>query len=190
MIGDIPGSGQRWRLTITGVAAVFSLAASPARAGAPITAAGAHDIHLTYSRVVIDGASVSYRVRLFRDDLERALQAHGKLASFTLGATPAGDSLFATYLDRHVTLSVGGKRLTGRVVESAPDPQVIDEPMWTYLVEYPAPAPVTTFSLRVALLFELFDDQRNIVSVIRSPGGERRSLYFAPNDAREQVVRF
>ena len=34
----------------------------------------AHDVHLTYSRMVVDGASVTCRVRLFKDDLDKALQ--------------------------------------------------------------------------------------------------------------------
>jgi len=146
-------------------------------------------VHLSYSRVVVDGSSILWRVRLFRDDLERALKAQSGNAAMTADA-PAADSTFAAYFNVHVPVSANGRRLAGRVVQSGRDPDVPDEEMWWYLVELTAPAPVTAFSTRVGLLFEQFSDQRNVLTLLKMPGGSRHSMYFVRDDAREQQLRF
>lgn len=148
-----------------------------------------HDVHLTYSRVVVDGASVLWRVRLFRDDLEKALAAFSKNPSFKVSGA-AGDSVFAAYFNAEVPVTANGKRLTGRVLQSGKDAEVTDQDMWWYLIELPAPAPVTTFSTRVGLLFEHFTDQRNVVTLLKMPGEGRHSLYFVREDARMQTLSF
>lgn len=160
--------------------------APPGRATAPPPL---HDVHLTYSRVVVDGRTILWRVRLFRDDLERALQAQSRNPTLTADA-PAGDSTFAAYFNGQVPVSANGRRLVGRVVQSGRDPDVTDEEMWWYLLELTAPAPVTSFSTRVGLLFEQFSDQRNVLTLLKMPGEARHSMYFVRDDPREQSIRF
>ncbi len=148
-----------------------------------------HDVHLSYSRVVVDGSSILWRVRLFRDDLERALRAQGRNPALT-AESPTADSVFAAYFNAQVPVSANGRRLIGRVVQSGRDPDVTDEEMWWYLVELTAPAPVASFSTRVGLLFEQFNDQRNVLTLLKMPGESRHSMYFVRDDAREQSLRF
>jgi hypothetical protein len=148
-----------------------------------------HDVHLSYSRVVVDGSSILWRVRLFRDDLERALRAQSRGTTLTAEA-PGADSTFAAYFNARVPVSANGRRLTGRVLQSGRDPDVTDEEMWWYLVELTAPAPVATFSTRVGLLFEHFDDQRNVLTLLKMPGEARHSMYFVRDDTREQLLKF
>ena len=140
----------------------------------------AHDVHLTYSRMVVDGASVTCRVRLFKDDLDKALQSSGPAATT--------DSLFAAYFNAHVTMSSDGRRLSGRVVQSGRDPDVTDQEMWWFQIEASAARPITTLTLRIALFFELYKDQKNLVTLLKMPGEERRSLLFAGGDTAEQVI--
>lgn len=148
-----------------------------------------HDVHLTYSRVVVDGARVLWRVRLFRDDLEKTLAAWSRNAALNV-TTPAADTAFASYFNAQVPVTANGKRLTGKVLESGRDADVTDQEMWWYLIELPASAPVTSLGTRVGLLFEHFSDQRNIVSLLKMPGGERYSMYFVPGDTKLQNVIF
>jgi hypothetical protein len=151
-----------------------------------------HDAHLTYSRVVVDGATVIWRVRLFRDDLEKALQAYARNATVRVGS-PAADSVFAAYFNAQVPISANGRKLSGRVLQSGRDPEVVDQEMWSFLLDL-SPAPtspaVTTISVRVGLLFEHFADQRNIVTVLKMPGEKRSSLYFVRDDVKEQRLDF
>ena len=51
-----------------------------------------HDVHLTHTRMVLDGKVVACRVRLFKDDLEKALQAYGKQPQFHITAEARADS--------------------------------------------------------------------------------------------------
>ncbi|HEX4934339.1 MAG TPA: DUF6702 family protein [Gemmatimonadaceae bacterium] len=146
-----------------------------------------HDIHLTYSRVVVDGASILWRVRLFRDDLEKTLAAWSRNPAFKAG-TPGSDSVFAGYFNAQVPVMANGKRLAGKVLQSGHDPDVTDQDMWWYLVELTAPARVTTFETRVGLLFEHFSDQRNVLTLLKMPGEERHSMYFVPGDAKLQSL--
>ena len=148
-----------------------------------------HDIHLTYSRVVVDGASVRWRVRLFRDDLEKALAVYTKNPAFKV-STPGADSVFAAYFNAEVPVTANGKRLTGRVLQSGKDAEVTDQDMWWYLIELPSQSTVTTFTTRVGLLFEHFTDQRNVVTLLKMPGEGRHSLYFVRDDARMQTLSF
>lgn len=140
----------------------------------------AHDVHLTYSRMVVDGASVTCRVRLFKDDLDKALQSSGPAATT--------DSLFAAYFNAHVSMSSAGQRLTGRVLQSGRDPDVTDQEMWWFQIEASAARPITTLTLRIALFFELYRDQKNLVTLLKMPGEERRSLLFAGGESKDQVI--
>ena len=166
-----------------------TVAAIPALAARVEGAAPLHDVHLTYSRVVVDGASVLWRVRLFHDDLEKGVAAWSKNPAFKVGA-PGSDSVFAAYFNAQVPVTANGKRLVAKVLQSGKDPDVTDQDMWWYLLELPAPAPVTTFSTRVGLLFEHFTDQRNVLTLLKMPGEERHSMYFVPSDVKPQTLTF
>lgn len=168
-----------------------SATALPPAHPAPRPESALHDIHLTYSRVVVDGASVIFRVRLFHDDLEKALQLHTQNPALKVGPnSPTADSAFASYFNARVPVKANGKRLVARVIQSGKDMDVTDQEMWWYLVELTAPAPVTVISMRVELLFEHYTDQKNIVTMLKMPGERRYSLYFVREDEREQRVIF
>lgn len=177
------------------LAPTFSLGAS--RAGAahsapatsPIALRRAHDLHLTYSRVEVTGNRIEWRVRLFRDDLEKTLQAYAHRPALS-AATPAGDSVFAAYFNERVRVHALGAALTGRVVESGRDAGSPEPEMWWYVIDLRAPAPIRTLSVNVALLFEHFKDQRNVVALTSGPGTRRISLYFAAGDTVARPVVF
>lgn len=140
----------------------------------------AHDVHLTYSRMVVDGTSVACRVRVFKADLDKALQSAGPAATT--------DSLFAAYFNAHVTMSSDGRRLSARVVQSGRDSDVTDQEMWWFQIEASAARPITTLTLRVALFFELYKDQKNLVTLLKMPGEARRSLLFVGAESKDQVI--
>lgn len=166
-------------------------AAAPSRAAdgespRPVTL---HDIHLTYSRVLIDGGSILWRVRLFRDDLEKALRAYARAPDFTTTA-PGADSVFGAYFNAEVPVVINGTRVTAKVVQSGRDVDATDQAMWWYLLELSAVPPVRTLTVRVGLLFQYFADQRNIVTVLKTPGQDRRSMYFVGDDQKGQTLQF
>jgi hypothetical protein len=162
-----------WRLC----AAIGSL---PLLGAAPPTAR--HDIHTAHVRLVVEGPVIVARVRMFRDDLQKAIKA-------PVGDAPASRGAVAAYVLRNFTLTVSGARLTGEVLDGGADVEG-DQPVWWVLAQWKASRPITSLGVRAELMFDTFRDQQNIVMVSRQPGDDRRGLYFQAGDRSEQVVKF
>jgi len=122
------------------------------------------------------------RVRMFRDDLQKALKQK-------VTADPAALAAVSAYIGKSMGVTADGVQLTAEVVDSGGDSEG-DQPIWWVLVQWRAARPVHAIGLTVHVLFDTFDDQQNIVVVSKQPGDERRSLYFQAGDRKEQVVRF
>jgi len=140
--------------------------------------------------MVVDGPTVLARVRVFHDDLEVVLRRHSHRPDLKITDVSSQDSAFAAYFDAKVSLISAGERLHPRVLQSGPDPDASDSPMWWYLVELKASRPIESLAVRYELMFEQFGDQRNIIAILKTPGDQRQSLYFAAGESREQVVKF
>ncbi|MCU0620545.1 MAG: hypothetical protein MUC69_03470 [Gemmatimonadales bacterium] len=141
-----------------------------------------HDVHVSHARLVVEGATVAAQVRLFRDDLERTLRVDA-------AAAPARDSLLGAYLATTFVLEADGVRLHGRVEGSGIERDRDQQDVVWVLLDFPAQAPVRRVRLRNVIFMETWPDQQNIVQVLLLPAEERRTLYFAPGDARAQEVR-
>ncbi|MEJ2203783.1 MAG: hypothetical protein P8170_06710 [Gemmatimonadota bacterium] len=166
---------------------VCLLLAALALAPLPGDGAGAlHDLHVTYGNAAVEGNLVLIRLRLFKNDLEEALRRHAADPQLTLQANPATDGLFMKYVSEKFSIAVGGEELPGRIVASGED--LLDrEPVWWYTLQFDAPEPVTTFRVRNTLLFELFDDQRNVVKFVHFPEETQRTYSFAEGEAVFEV---
>lgn len=147
-----------------------------------LTAAAPHNTHISHTRVVLEGPVVLARVRMFRDDLEKALGQ--KVAE-----TPASQGVLARYLAPRLVVRAEGVPLVAEVLDAGPDLDG-DQPIWWVLVQWKAARPVTALGLRVHVLFDTFEDQQNLVVVNKQPGDDRRTLYFQGGDRTEQVVKF
>jgi hypothetical protein len=161
-------------------------AARPAAAAATAAAAAVrvapHDLHVSNTRIVVEGVNVVARIRMFRDDLEKALKR-------PINGDDAAKTAVAAYVSRTFMLTANGAALTGELLDSGAE-QDGDQAVWWLLVQWKARQPVQSLGLRVHLMFETFSDQQNIVIVARNPGDERRGLYFQAGDRTEQVIRF
>lgn len=122
------------------------------------------------------------RIRLFRDDLQKAI-------GVPVADTPESQRAVSQYVLRTFTLAIGSAPLTGTVLDSGADMDG-DQPVWWVLAQWKAPRPVTSLAVSALLLFETFRDQQNVVMVSKQPGDERRGLYFQAGDRKEQIVRF
>lgn len=175
------------RLARGGVAAaaVVLLAAAPPRrptAIAPRDTSPPHNLHVTNTRMVVEGDAAVARIRIFRDDFEKTLKQ-------PVTDQASSKATVAAYVARTVLLTADGKALTGEVLDSGAD-QDADQPIWWVIVQWKAAKPIKTIGLRVHLLFDGFKDQQNIVQLAHNPGDERHGLYFQPGDLKEQVLRF
>lgn len=141
-----------------------------------------HDMHVAHTRMVVEGAVVVARVRMFRDDLQKALKR-------TVADDTASRAAVNAYVVRNFVVTAGGARLTAEVLDGGGDTDG-DQPVWWVLVQWKAAQPVKLLGVKVQLMFETFGDQQNIVQVSKQPGDVRRGLYFQAGDRSEQVLRF
>ncbi len=132
--------------------------------------------------MMLEGTLVMARVRLFRDDLSKALKR-------PLADDAASKAVIAEYVVTHMTLRADGVTMKGEVLDSGGDMDG-DQPVWFVLVQWKAAKPVKALGVSVNLLYEAFNDQQNIVQLAKQPGDERRGLYFQAGDRSEQVVKF
>lgn len=149
---------------------------------APPPPAPPHNLHLTHTRMVIEGTAVVARVRMFRDDLEKSLKRK-------ITDDDASRAAVAAYMAQRFMVSADGAALTGEVLDSGGDMDG-DQPVWWVLVQWKAAKPVKSVGVRVHLMFESFNDQQNTVLVAKQPGDKRRGLYFQTGDLKEQVLKF
>jgi hypothetical protein len=178
--------GVRWRPFAVAASALALVAAvPPSPPVAPVTSVAPvapHNLHLTHTRMVIEGTALVARVRMFRDDLEKSLKRK-------ITDDAASKAAVAAYMAQHFMVSADGISLIGDVLDSGGDMDG-DQPVWWVLVQWKAGKPVKSLGVRVHLMFESFNDQQNTVLVAKQPGDERRGLYFQAGDLKEQVLRF
>lgn len=165
-------------------------AVSTRRSGLEPRSAPAHDLHLTHTRMVVEGTSIVCRIRLFKDDLEKALAQFSGRAEFRLGPEARADSLFGAYVGRTLVVDADGKRVPLLVTASGAERDPSSQDVVWYVLEGEAAAPPKKLGLLHGVMFELFRDQQNLVQLLREPGGVRKTLYFVSTDPREQLVGF
>lgn len=125
-----------------------------------------HDIHVCISEVRWNEASASFEVsiKVFIDDLETALSRE-KVTGLYIGTpkeTKDADTHIASYLDKHFHIAMDGIRLPAEFVgkEVAEDYLAI----WCY-VEFPGFKEPKSCTVSNDILFELYEDQRNIMDI-------------------------
>jgi hypothetical protein len=138
--------------------------------------------------MAVEGRFMAGRIRIFKDDLERALGPMVGADALTLSPGSEADALVLAYLGKHLEIRVEDRVLAPRLLESGQD-ELDREPVWWVVVQYEAASTLESFSVRNTLLFEVFGDQRNIFKFVRFPDQTSRTYYFAHGEA-EHRVRF
>jgi hypothetical protein len=145
-----------------------------------------HDLHVAYGNLGVEGEVAILQIRIFKDDLEEALRRFHEVSSLRLEVTPEMDSFFLAYLKEHFVLEVGGAPLPGVIIGSGDD-ELDREPVWWYQVQFRAAEPIEMARITNTVLFELFDDQRNVLRVVRFPSETRRAYYFARGEETVEI---
>ena len=143
-----------------------------------------HPLHLSTTQVAVDTTTVWLRIRMFRDDLEFALAVRAGIDSLTLEPSAEHDTLFADYFNEAFGLRLNGTEATGVIDSSGEDLEsgVGDLQMWWYQVRFEGSEPIRSIEIRNEILYEQFEDQRNIVRVLHVPTDRQKTLYFASPD--------
>jgi hypothetical protein len=151
-----------------------------------------HPLHLSTAQLVVEESDLYMRIRMFKDDLEGALAVRAGVERFELSPTPESDEEFLAYLGTTMSIRADGEELSAAVISSGVDQEAGqgDATVWWYLLAFPASAPVRSVTILDTVLFDRFDDQRNIVRVLHSSTGKQRTLYFAAPDDEPITVSF
>ncbi|MGK7310673.1 MAG: DUF6702 family protein [Candidatus Longimicrobiales bacterium M2_2A_002] len=170
------GRSPGWRAALAGLAVALVLGS---------TAPAVHDLHETYADLAIDGAVVGGRVQFFQDQLERALgpEVGADAVALTPGAT--ADSLVMGYIRENLVLIAHGDTLRPALLRSGRE-QLQHHTAWWVALHYEAAEPIDTLRVRNTLLFDLHDDQRNIMRFVRFPEETRETVTLEP--ARPDAV--
>jgi hypothetical protein len=148
----------------------------------PVTAA--HDMHVSHTRMVIEGRTIVARVRVFKDDFEPALVAESK-GPLTLAHDARGDSIVRAYAAAHLRVVADGKTLLPTLSDAGGESDG-QQSVWWFTLEYTAAKPVTRVAVTNTMLRDRFRDQQNLVAVLFMPSEKRYSLYFV--DDKPQAV--
>lgn len=147
----------------------------------------AHDPHVTYTDMAVEGAVIVCRIRFFEDDLELALSLHRGSQRIRMEANPDVDAVFMDYFSQHVTLQANGETLTPTILGSGED--VMDrEPAWWYTLQFAASTHVEALHVRNTMMFELFEDQQHVLKVMHFPEETERSYYLIPGEEAVAVT--
>ncbi|HWA55605.1 MAG TPA: DUF6702 family protein [Gemmatimonadales bacterium] len=149
-----------------------------------------HDTHVSHTRMIVDGRTVACRIRLFKDDLEKALRLFGGKPDLAITPQVRLDSLFQAYVAKTLTIEADGRRVGLRVTGSGTEKDPAAQEVVWYLLEGESPAPPRKLGLLHGVMFEMFRDQQNLVQLLKEPGDVRKTLYFESSDPTEQVVEF
>ncbi len=142
--------------------------------GAVTAPATTHPFRLSVADVGVTETRLQARIRFFWDDLQFALMEHTSDMEFRLAETEEVDGVIESYINHMLVLEVGDTVVHGEVTaRGVEDAARIDEIMWWYRLEYALPSSAERIRIRNRLLFNMFEDQRNIVNLKTRSGRER-----------------
>lgn len=138
-----------------------------------------HPFRLTVTDAEVFRTSLDARIRFFWDDLQFAVMEHTSDMEFELAETDEVDAIIEAYVNEMLVLEAGDSVLRGTVTARGIEEAVrVDEVMWWYALEYALPPGAERVAVRNRLLFNVFEDQRNLVN-LRTRSGRERTYYFS-----------
>jgi hypothetical protein len=147
-----------------------------------------HDIHISKCDIKHDTeeSSLQITIHIYIDDLEESIESGGydRLYILTERESEEADRLIEEYINTHLIMAVDGKEVQPFYLGK----ELSDDLMaaWCYL-EVPDVASIDELDITYNALMELYDDQRNIVTVKQDK--ERKAyLLFDIKDFSDTVV--
>jgi hypothetical protein len=160
------------------------LTATPARVAVAHSAPVQHDFHVSYTRMAVESTVISAQIRMFSDDVTRALIERTRTQSVALNS-PQGEAAFQAYVAEQFPIVVNGRKLAPVVLSGSQE-----RDMWSYVLTWTSSAPITSIAMHNAVMMELFGDQQNIVKVKHLPSGKEASLFYSGGSKADQTIRF
>ena len=147
-----------------------------------------HDLHLSMCHISYndDQQRIEIQQRIFFDDLEQSLRISLSNPDFDiLDVNHDGldyNEIFAEYMNSKIEIVIDGKPISLEILSYEIDQDAIVLYLYKEKVKK-----IKEFQLYSEVLFELFSDQANIISV--EVGGKKKSARFLPG-TREKSFNF
>lgn len=152
------------------------------------TAPATHDFHMSKGQIeyVPSEKSLQIMLHLFIDDVEDALALQG-VKGLQLGTEKEAaqtDERLAAYLRQHFNLTLNGSKLNYQFIgkEVADDMTAI----WCYLLVDQVAQP-RDLRIQNSLLTDLFDDQKNLLTIV-GPAGKKNTLLFEKHSPIQHIT--
>jgi len=142
----------------------------------PTEVVPAHEFHISKCQIEYSepDSALQITLHLFIDDLEDALRKQGKDKLFiaTEKEDEQAEAYLFEYLQHRLELDVNNKKTSYTFIGKEPSEDL--QAIWCYL-EIPNLKSITDLSVSNTILLEIFEDQKNIVSVV---GPNKKQGYF------------
>ena len=140
---------------------------------------GTHDFHTSISRMDYNakGKSFEISIRVFTDDLERALSKDNNGQKFVVTNNDKNDAFVEKYIRKHFALINPQKQ---KKAYSYVGKEQEADATWIY-IEISGQEAITGFSLQNSIMHDLFDDQINLVNL--NYQGQKRSYIFKKDES-------
>ncbi len=147
----------------------------------------AHEIHISKCQVEYSEADKAIQVtmHIYLDDLEEILRKKGadKLFICTEKETEGADKHLIAYLREQFQIEVNNKVADFTFIGKEPSEDLLAT--WCYL-EFPNIEELKNLTIENEVLMDLYDDQKNIVSVM-APGNQQGYFLFEKGSAVETM---
>jgi len=129
----------------------------------------AHDFHMSKTQIhyKTEQKALQYTVNLFIDDLSLAVEEEFEIDSLNLflnNEQPIADSLIHLYINKHLEVKLDGEVITPIFIGKELNSE--DYEGFRCYLEVEDVESIQKFEIKNLLLTELFNDQRNILSVM------------------------
>ena len=138
---------------------------------------GDHNIHLTYSKVLLEERNITVRTSFFLDDFDLMLSEHHQTSFTNLPHNGKSDSLLQSYLTKRFVVVADGDTLQGQILSSG-----IEADMCFYIYSYSTLTPIKEIKYSNSLLFSIYPDQKNMISVQHLDTEKTWSFYCIVDD--------
>lgn len=137
-----------------------------------------HDFHTSITRMDYNVKEKSFEIsiRVFTDDLEKALSKDNNGQKIVVVNNDKNDPLVEKYIRKHFALVSSQKQ---KKAYSYVGKEQEADATWIY-IEIPHQEAVTGFSLQNTIMHDLFDDQINLVNL--NYQGQKKSYIFKKDD--------
>ena len=144
-----------------------------------------HKFYVSLSEIRFNSESerLEVSIRIFPDDLDRALQSIFGISAHlaTDMEHKEADSLLQIYLDFHIAIKVNGEPVILKYLGKEPEADAI----WCYMESEPIIAP-SSILIRSSLLTDEFEDQVNIIQVYN--GKWNKGMMLTREHTSDQLI--